>query len=109
MTNKRSAFAFYRPAALWLAQFFVDLLFLGTIIFLFSIIQYFFAGLASDAGGFFTFYLTMLLLMMTIVLLFRVGVIINADFDSALQATAFLIPFMILCSGFMVSQKAFPS
>ena len=41
--------------------------------------------------------------MLTIVLLFRVGVIVNADFDSALQATAFLIPFMILCSGFMVS------
>ncbi|KAK5415167.1 ATP-binding cassette transporter snq2 [Exophiala xenobiotica] len=104
VVNKHRSFTFYRPAALWLAQFLVDLLFLGTVIFFFSIIQYFFAGFAPTAGGFFTFYLTILLLMMTIVLLFRVGVIVNPDFDSALQATAFLIPYMILCSGFIVKR-----
>jgi hypothetical protein len=81
----------------------VDILFLGVAIFIFSVIQYFFAGFATNAGGFFTFYLTTLLLMLTIVLLFRVGVIVNPDFDMALLATAFLIPFMVLCSGFIVS------
>jgi ATP-binding cassette subfamily G (WHITE) protein 2 (SNQ2) len=105
LTNENPAFTFYRPAALWLAQFFVDILFLGSITLVFSIVQYFFAGFSASAGAFLTFYLAILLLMLSIVLFFRVGVIANPDFDSALLATAFMIPYMILCSGFIVSEQ----
>lgn len=94
----------YRPAALWFAQFLVDILFLGTQIFFFLVVEYFLSGLASSAGGFFTDFLVLTLLMLCIVLCFRVGVIVNPDFDSALRATSFLIPFMIQCSGFIVSE-----
>jgi hypothetical protein len=39
------------------------------------------------------------------VLCFRVGVIVNSDFDSALRATSFLIPFIFQYSGFIVSEN----
>ena len=100
--NKHKAFTFHRPSALWIAQALVDLIFASVQIFVFSIIVYFMSNLVRDVGTFFTFYLVILLIYVTMNLTFRTIGFLSKDFDVALKFGSILITLFILTCGYLV-------
>lgn len=63
------------------------------------------AGLELTAGGFFTFYLFIVLAQATMTVLFRTIGCVSANLDSALRLASVLVMLLILTSGYMVPYK----
>lgn len=102
IVNKHRAYTFYRPAALWIAQILVDVVFAAAQIMLFSIITYFMCNLVLDAGAFFTFWLMILCGYLCMTLFFRSIGCICPDFDYAVKFTSVIITLFVLTSGYLI-------
>jgi len=100
--NKHTAYAFHRPAALYIAQIWVDLPFACFNIFCFSIFVYFMTGLYRSAGAFFTFYVFVVMGYVCMSLFFRAMGVCSPDFDYALKFACTLITLMILTGGYLI-------
>ena len=96
---KQSGFAFYRPAALSLASTFADVPFTSVQIFFFGLIVFFMAGLASNAGSFFTFYLLIYAGFLSLSAFFRLIGCMCSSFDIASRLAAVIVSGMVLYSG----------
>ena len=108
IVNKHQAFAFHRPAALWVAQIFVDLPFAMTNIMCYSLIAYFSTGLYRTAGAFFTFYLYIVVGYVVMTLFFRSVGVVCPDFDYAMKFAAVIITFFVLSSGYLLPYNFIP-
>jgi len=108
IVNKHRAFAFHRPAALWIAQILVDLPFAAFNIFCFCIFVYFMTGLHRAAGTFFAFYLFVVVGYVCMSLFFRTLGVICPDFDYALKLAAPSITLMILTTGYQIPYDYMP-
>jgi ABC-type multidrug transport system permease subunit len=108
IVNKHQAFAFHRPAALWVAQIFVDLPFAMTNIMCYSLIAYFSTGLYRSAGVFFTFYLYIVVGYVVMTLFFRSVGVVCPDFDYAMKFAAVIITLFILTSGYLLPYDYIP-
>ena len=106
--NKHQAFAFHRPAALWVAQIWVDIPFAAFNIFCFSVFVYFMTGLYRNAGTFFIFYLFVLIGYICLSLFFRTIGVICPDFDYALKFASVTITLMILTGGYQIPYDYMP-
>ncbi|BFZ59965.1 ATP-binding cassette transporter snq2 [Saitoella coloradoensis] len=104
IVNKHKAYAFHRPATLWLGQIIVDLPFSAFKIFLFSVIVYFMADLARDAGAFFTFFLIIFTTNILMGVLFRVIGVMSGNFDFSLKFAALIITMFVLDCGYLLSK-----
>ncbi|KFY24084.1 hypothetical protein V491_02293 [Pseudogymnoascus sp. VKM F-3775] len=104
--NKHRAYAFYRPAALWMAQILVDLAFASVQIIAFSVVVYFSCGLALTAGAFFTFILTIITVYLAMTLFFRTIGCVCPDFDFAIQFVAGIVTLFVLTSGYLIEYSA---
>ncbi|KAI5309246.1 hypothetical protein KEM55_003687 [Ascosphaera atra] len=102
IVNRHRAFAFHRPAALWIAQIGVDLAFAAAQILVFSIIVYFMCGLALDAGGFFIFTLFIISGYLAMTLFFRTFACVCPDFDYAMKGVSVMITLFVLTGGYLV-------
>lgn len=108
IVNKHQAFAFHRPAALWVAQIFVDLPFAMINIMCYSLIAYFSTGLYRTAGAFFTFYLYIVVEYVVMTLFFRSVGVVCPDFDYAMKFAAVIITFFVLSSGYLLPYNFIP-
>jgi ATP-binding cassette, subfamily G (WHITE), member 2, SNQ2 len=104
--NKHRAFAFHRPAALWVAQIWVDLPFAAFNILCFSLFVYFMTGLHRAAGTFFVFYLFIVLGYACMCLIFRTLGVISPDFDYALKFAATMVTMMVLTGGYVIPYES---
>ncbi|KAI5293121.1 hypothetical protein KEM52_005819 [Ascosphaera acerosa] len=100
--NRHRAYAFHRPAALYIAQVAVDLAFQAPQIFVFSVITYFMSGLALNAGGFFVFVLLITMAYLAMTLFFRTFACISPDFDYAMKGVSIMITLFVLTCGYLV-------
>jgi len=106
--NKHRGFAFHRPAALWIAQIWVDLPFAAFNIFCFCVFVYFMTGLYRAAGTFFIFYLFVVLGYICLCLFFRCLGMLSPDINYALKFAATGITLMILTGGYMIPYQSMP-
>lgn len=103
---KQMNYAFYRPAALSLAQLFSDIpLSLGRVI-LFSIILYFMAGLERSAGAFFTFFLFVYFGYLAMSALFRLFGTVCKSYDVAARLAAVIISALVVFAGYVIPRDA---
>jgi ABC-type multidrug transport system permease subunit len=106
--NKHRTYAFHRPAALWVAQIWVDLPFAAFNIFCFCIFVYFMTGLYRSAGTFFVFYLFVLIGYVCMSLFFRTLGVLSPDFNYALKFAATSITLIILTGGYLIPYRSMP-
>ena len=107
IVNKHRAYTFYRPSALWLAQIIIDVGFAAAQILVFSIIVYFMCGLVrTEAGAFFTFYLTIVTGYLAMTLFFRTIGCLCPDFDYAMKFAAVIITLFVLTSGYLIQYQS---
>jgi ATP-binding cassette, subfamily G (WHITE), member 2, SNQ2 len=99
---KHRAYAFYRPSALWIAQFFVDIAFQSVLICVFCIMVYFSTGLVREPGAFFTFLFVVMTGYISMTLIFRTIGILSPDFDVAIRVASLIITFLVLTSGYPI-------
>ncbi|KZO94482.1 hypothetical protein CALVIDRAFT_484187 [Calocera viscosa TUFC12733] len=100
--HKQTAYAFYRSAALPVANTIADIPFSFVRMTIFDIIIYFMAGLKLNAGGFFTFHLLNYTTFLSMQGLFRTFGILCPDFDTAFRLAALFVPVTILYSGYLI-------
>ncbi|KAL8639764.1 MAG: hypothetical protein Q9228_003236 [Teloschistes exilis] len=100
--NKHRAYTFHRPSALWIAQIIVDTIYMAPRSLVFSIIVYFMADLARDAGAFFIFYLVVITAYVAMTLFFRTVGFLSPNFDYAMKIASVIITFFVLTSGYLV-------
>ncbi|KAI5285157.1 hypothetical protein KEM54_000777, partial [Ascosphaera aggregata] len=100
--NRHRAYAFHRPAALYIAQIAVDLAFQAPQILVFSVITYFMSGLALNVGAFFTFVLIIVVAYLAMTLFFRTFACISPDFDYAMKGVSIMITLFVLTCGYLV-------
>lgn len=99
---KHKDFAFYHPAAFCLAQITADIPILATQITSFSLIVYFLVGLTSTAGAFFTYWIVLFALSMSMTALFRLIGASFQGFDDASKVSGFTISALITYAGYMI-------
>ncbi|KZO94469.1 ABC-transporter [Calocera viscosa TUFC12733] len=99
---KQTTYAFYRSAALPVANTIADIPFSFLRMTLFDIIVYFMAGLKRNPGGFFTFHLINYTGFLSMQGLFRTFGILCPDFDTAFRLGALFVPLTILYSGYLI-------
>lgn len=104
--NKHKSYALYRPAALWLAQIFVDFVFAASKILVFSIIVYFMCGLSRNPGAFFIFYMTTVICYLSLTLIFRSLGCMCRNFDVAFKFVCIIITLLILTSGYLIQYQS---
>ncbi|KAK2626069.1 hypothetical protein QTJ16_004331 [Diplocarpon rosae] len=106
IVNKHKAYTFHRPAALWIAQILVDLVFSAAEILVFAVIVYFMCGLVRDAGAFFTFYLVIMSGYLATTLFFRTVGCVCPDFDYAIKFAASIITLFVITSGYIIQYQS---
>lgn len=100
--HKQTAYGFYRPAAIALANFFADLPFSASRVLIFNIIVYFMPHLSWTAGGFFTFHLFTYLAYLAMQGFFRTMGLLCTNFDSAFRIATFFVPNMVSYCGYII-------
>ncbi|KAK0537618.1 ATP-binding cassette transporter snq2 [Tilletia horrida] len=98
---KHQSYCFFRPSALSVAQLFADIPFSFPRVLLFVICAYFIAGLRGDAGAFFTFFLIVYTLFLTLVCCFKIFAAICKTYDVAARMATLTIVAMVLFAGYM--------
>ncbi|PLW22332.1 hypothetical protein PCASD_11177 [Puccinia coronata f. sp. avenae] len=103
---RQTAFCFYRPGALAIANSISDIPFSAAKIFVFSFILYLMAGLTRDGQAFFTYFIIVYVAFLSLSAFFRFLGSISFSFDTAARAaSAFLIAMVLYC-GYMIPQPA---
>jgi len=103
---RQTAFCFYRPGALALANSISDIPFSAPKVFLFSLILYMMAGLARDAGAFFTYFTIVYFTFLALSSFFRFLGSISFSFDTAARMASAFVMCMVLYSGYMIPEPA---
>lgn len=103
---RQTSFCFYRPGAAALASTLADIPFSAPKIFVFCLILYFMAGLVSNAGAFFTFYLLVFSTFIALSSFFRFLGAISFNFDTAARMASILVMTMVIYSGYMIPEPA---
>ncbi|KAA1138815.1 hypothetical protein PGTUg99_015044 [Puccinia graminis f. sp. tritici] len=103
---RQTAFCFYRPGALAIANSISDIPFSAPKIFLFSLILYMMAGLTRDAGAFFTYFIIVYFTFLALSSFFRFLGSISFSFDTAARMASALVMSMVLYSGYMIPEPA---
>ncbi|KAI7876976.1 hypothetical protein K492DRAFT_210004 [Lichtheimia hyalospora FSU 10163] len=101
--EKHKHFAMYRPAAFYLAQVIMDIPFALFQVFIYEIISYFLMGLALDAGRFFSYFITMFFIIMTMNGFFRQIGAITTNFFVAGQLSNILYILVVMNAGYFIS------
>lgn len=102
ITNKHKAYAFHRPSALSIAQLAVDQVFVVPRLLIFSIIIYFIAGLAQNAGAFFSFFLFSFTSNVAITIFMRIVGGVSPDFDYATKTCVIVITLFFFTTGYLI-------
>ncbi|KAI5119991.1 hypothetical protein M0805_004434 [Coniferiporia weirii] len=100
--HKQTAYGFYRPGAMSLANAFADLPFSAVRVFVFNIIVYFMPHLSRSAGGFFTFHLFTYFAFLAMQGFVRTLGLLCTNFDHAFRLATFFVPNMITYSGYII-------
>ncbi|POW01968.1 hypothetical protein PSTT_12114 [Puccinia striiformis] len=103
---RQTAFCFYRPGALAMANSISDIPFSAPKIFLFSLILYMMAGLTRDGGAFFTYFIIVYFTFLALSSFFRFLGSISFSFDTAARMASALVMSMVLYSGYMIPEPA---
>ncbi|PLW16746.1 hypothetical protein PCANC_12305 [Puccinia coronata f. sp. avenae] len=103
---RQTAFCFYRPGALAMANSISDIPFSAPKVFLFSLILYMMAGLTRDGGAFFTYFIIVYFTFLALSSFFRFLGSISFSFDTAARMASALVMSMVLYSGYMIPEPA---
>lgn len=99
---KHKGFAFYHPAAFCIAQIAADIPMILLTITTFGIILYFMTGLTVSASAFFTYWIGLFVITMSITAMFRAcGAAFNT-LDGASKISGLLISATVLYTGYMI-------
>ncbi|EPQ27618.1 uncharacterized protein PFL1_04756 [Pseudozyma flocculosa PF-1] len=99
---KQMNYAFYRPAALSLAQMLSDIPLSFLRVLIFSIIIYFMAGLRRTAGAFFTFFIIVYVTYLAMSALFRIFGTVCRDYNVAARLAAIIISALVVFAGYVI-------
>ena len=101
--QKHKQFALFHPAALCVAQVFLDIPIILFQISHFSVVLYFMVGLRQTAEAFFTFWVFLFAVGMSMTTLFRMIGAINKSFDDASKFSGFWINAIVTFVGYFQS------
>lgn len=96
---KQTAYGFYRPAAIAIANMLSDVPFSASRLLLFNVIIYFMCNLHRSVGAFFTFHLFQTVTLMSMQAFFRFFGVLCTSFDVAFRLATFFIPNFISYAG----------
>ncbi|KAE8225748.1 hypothetical protein CF319_g1535 [Tilletia indica] len=102
---KQQVYQFFRPASLSIAQLVADIPFTLPRVFLFVVCAYFIAGLRSDAGAFFIFFLIVYSLFLTLVCMFKILAALCRSYDVVARLATLMLVTMVLFSGYLLPQR----
>ncbi|CDS13463.1 hypothetical protein LRAMOSA05639 [Lichtheimia ramosa] len=100
--EKHKHFAMFRPSAFYISQVIIDIPFAVVQVLLFEICSYFMMGLNLDAGRFFTYFLLLFTLMLTMNGFFRFCGIVSTSFFVASQLTSLLLILIFIYTGYFI-------
>ncbi|EPQ60137.1 hypothetical protein GLOTRDRAFT_67504 [Gloeophyllum trabeum ATCC 11539] len=100
--KKQTAYSFYRPAAIAVANTLSDIPFSAIRILIYNIIIYFMSNLHRSAGGFFVFHLFIYTAFLAMQGFFRTFGLICSNFDSAFRIAAALVTNLVQYVGYMI-------
>lgn len=99
---KHKDFALYHPAAFCFAQITADVPIIAAQVCSFSLIMYFLVGLEQTAGAYFTFWIILFSLSMSMTALFRMIGAAFQGFDDASKVSGLLVSMLITYAGYMI-------
>lgn len=99
---KHRGFALYHPAAFCIAQITADIPLILVQVTLLSLPSYFMTGLKSTADAFFTYWIILFAVAMTMTACFRMIGAALPTFDAASQVAGFWIGCIIMYAGYMI-------
>ncbi|ORX47211.1 hypothetical protein DM01DRAFT_1339227 [Hesseltinella vesiculosa] len=100
--EKHRHYAMYRPSAYYLAQVILDIPFAIAQVLLFEICTYFMMGLSLSAGRFFTYFIVLFFINMTMNGFFRFFGAISPTFFVATQVTGVLLVAIVTYTGYVI-------
>jgi ABC-type multidrug transport system ATPase subunit/ABC-type multidrug transport system permease subunit len=106
---KHRQFALYHPAAFCIAQVAADIPILLVQITLFSLPIYWMTGLKHTAAAFFTYWVIVFSVTMTMTAAFRVTGAMFKTFDAASKVSGLLVTALVVYTGYMIQRPQFHS
>ncbi|KAG0170921.1 hypothetical protein DFQ28_001400 [Apophysomyces sp. BC1034] len=100
--EKHKQFALYRPSAFYIAQVIMDIPYAIVQVLLFQICSYFMMGLRLDAGSFFTYFILLFFVNMTMNGFFRFFGSITSSFFLATQISGVLLIALVTYTGYVI-------
>ncbi|TFK56519.1 hypothetical protein OE88DRAFT_1649845 [Heliocybe sulcata] len=100
--KKQTAYSFYRPAAIAVANTLSDIPFSAVRILIYNIIIYFMTNLHRSAGGFFVFHLFIYAAFLAMQGFFRTLGMLCTNFDSAFRLAALLVANLTQYVGYII-------
>ena len=103
--QKHKQFALYHPAAFCVAQIILDIPIILFQISHFALVMYFMVGLRNDAAAFFTYWIFLFAVGMSMTTLFRMIGAVNKTFDNASKISGFWMIALVAYIGYFQSYK----
>ncbi|KAI8376506.1 ABC-2 type transporter-domain-containing protein [Radiomyces spectabilis] len=104
--EKHKQFALYRPSAFYIAQVVMDVPYAIVQVLLFEICSYFMMGLNLTAGKFFTYFIVLFFINMTMNGFFRFFGAISSSFFLATQVSGVILIAVVTYTGYVIPYKA---
>jgi len=102
--TKHKSFALYHPAAFCIAQIAADIPIILVQITVFALPLYFMAGLTLSGGVFFTYWILLFTVTMTMTAFFRSIGAAFPNFDAASKVSGFMVKCLIMYTGYMIQE-----
>ncbi|KAG8625582.1 hypothetical protein KVT40_005983 [Elsinoe batatas] len=102
---KHKEFAYYHPAAFCIAQVVADIPVIAFQVSVWSLILYFMVGLKTTAGAFFTFWVLLFSVSITMTAMFRLCGSCFDTFDNASKVSGLLVSALVMYNGYMIPKN----
>lgn len=103
---KHKEFALFHPAMFILAQILTDIPVLLVQISIFSLVLYFMTGLLSSASAFFTYWIIVLSVTMTMTAMFRWVASMFGTFNDASKVSGLLVSATVTYAGYLIAKPS---
>ena len=101
---KHKSFGYFHPAAFCIAQIVGDIPIVLLQISTFSLVLYFMVGLTMTASAFFTYWVILFAVTMTMTAFFRAIGAASATFDAAAKVSGFMVNALIMYTGYLIQE-----
>lgn len=103
---RHEEYAFYRPSAVAIARFIIDIPSILCMVVPFSLIMYFMTGLDVSASKFFIFFLFVYLTTYCVTSMFRMFASLSPSFDDAIRFSGLALNLLFIFMGYVIPKTA---